>query len=501
VSTHPDKHLNKESASLLLGIKIKKLRQEKGLTLSEFAAKAELSVSYLSEIEQGKKHPKLEKMISIAKGLGLSYNELAHLELNDNRFNNFHMSLLESFPFQNFGITAKDILKLINNSDNNLAAFIRTLYEVVKMYDTKKDFFLLTALRSLQIMHKNHFEIIENKAEAFMYGYDHFFEKGKSLYDSYAQILTEDYNYTIKDINIDVQKDLRLFRTIFINQKHPKLFINTQLNQKQRQYILAKELGYITLKLKNRPKTAPEIEMDSFDRVLSNFQSGYFAGALLLRKEKVEKDLRKLFSKKRWDEGLFWSLVNKYDVTPESFFHRVSQLLPTCFGIDKLFYLRLHHKKDSHTFSMTKELNFTEDFNPDHFQKEHYCRRWTPIKLLSEFSTTDAPFKLTAERMQIAGTDRNYFVISYAHASSIRKDTDVSFTLGFQIDENAKATVKCWNDDKLTQRVVQESCQRCAFSDADCSDRVAPPTLVIRDKEKAITKERMQLLLEDLSNQ
>ncbi|PJA97725.1 MAG: transcriptional regulator, partial [Ignavibacteriales bacterium CG_4_9_14_3_um_filter_34_10] len=52
---------------LILGLKLKQLRQEKHLSLIEVASKSSLSVSYLNEIEKGKKYPKVEKIAQLAQ--------------------------------------------------------------------------------------------------------------------------------------------------------------------------------------------------------------------------------------------------------------------------------------------------------------------------------------------------------------------------------------------------------------------------------------------------
>ena len=65
-----------EHIKLILGLKLKQLRQSKGLSLSELAKKSGLSVSYLNEIESGKKYPKAEKISALSESLGITYDQL-----------------------------------------------------------------------------------------------------------------------------------------------------------------------------------------------------------------------------------------------------------------------------------------------------------------------------------------------------------------------------------------------------------------------------------------
>ncbi|MEJ2614106.1 MAG: helix-turn-helix transcriptional regulator, partial [Ignavibacteriaceae bacterium] len=56
---------------LIFGLKLKQLRQEKHMSLSALASKSNLSVSYLNEIESGKKYPKADKIAILSDALGV----------------------------------------------------------------------------------------------------------------------------------------------------------------------------------------------------------------------------------------------------------------------------------------------------------------------------------------------------------------------------------------------------------------------------------------------
>ncbi len=57
-----------------LGQKLRATRQERGFSLRELAAKAEVSPSLLSQIENGKANPSVRSLHSIADALGVSVN-------------------------------------------------------------------------------------------------------------------------------------------------------------------------------------------------------------------------------------------------------------------------------------------------------------------------------------------------------------------------------------------------------------------------------------------
>lgn len=62
-----------------IGATIKLCRDRRGLSQKELAERAEVSVSYLSLIEQGKRTPNLEVLESIASGLDIPLNVLVFL--------------------------------------------------------------------------------------------------------------------------------------------------------------------------------------------------------------------------------------------------------------------------------------------------------------------------------------------------------------------------------------------------------------------------------------
>jgi transcriptional regulator with XRE-family HTH domain len=56
--------------NIIFGMKVRQARLEEGLTLSEFAAQCDLSPSYVTEIEKGRKYPRADKIMKIAEALG-----------------------------------------------------------------------------------------------------------------------------------------------------------------------------------------------------------------------------------------------------------------------------------------------------------------------------------------------------------------------------------------------------------------------------------------------
>jgi len=68
---------NQEAKNLIaFGQKVSKLRKERGLTQDQLASKTDLSVETIGAIEQGRRWARLTTLHKLAKGLGVSTDEL-----------------------------------------------------------------------------------------------------------------------------------------------------------------------------------------------------------------------------------------------------------------------------------------------------------------------------------------------------------------------------------------------------------------------------------------
>ncbi len=118
-----------ENLRLILGLKLKQFRLKKGLQLKELARKSGLSISFLSEIEKGKKYPKPEKIMLLAQALDISFDDLVSLKVDEelgDLTSLLNSPFIKEFPFELFGITPRDLMDLAKDSPAKAGAFIRT---------------------------------------------------------------------------------------------------------------------------------------------------------------------------------------------------------------------------------------------------------------------------------------------------------------------------------------------------------------------------------------
>ena len=106
-------NIKPENLRFIMGFKLKQFRLEKGLTLKELAEETNLSISYLSEIEKGKKYPKPEKIFQLAQSLGVSFDDLVSLQISreaDMLPVIFTSPVIKEFPFKMYGVSPQDLL-------------------------------------------------------------------------------------------------------------------------------------------------------------------------------------------------------------------------------------------------------------------------------------------------------------------------------------------------------------------------------------------------------
>lgn len=66
----------RDKSLVLLGLKVRQLREAAGLTQEALASKAKLDITYVSGIERGLRNPSLIALRQIASGLGIKLSKL-----------------------------------------------------------------------------------------------------------------------------------------------------------------------------------------------------------------------------------------------------------------------------------------------------------------------------------------------------------------------------------------------------------------------------------------
>ena len=190
---------NTAKVRIIFGLKIRQFRLERNLSLAEVATKVGFSISYLNEIEKGKKYPKADKILSLANAFEVDYDELVSLKLiNDLEpiAEILNSTILTDLPLEMFGIEPSDFVDLMSKSPTKISAFINTLKEISRTYDIQNEEFFEAVLRSYQEMNENYFPDIESVVDQFMANHNFVNTKILTVSDL-KKILIEEYNYSI----------------------------------------------------------------------------------------------------------------------------------------------------------------------------------------------------------------------------------------------------------------------------------------------------------------
>ncbi len=497
-------NIHAENLRFILGLKLKHLRQEKGYSLKKLAERSGLSISYISEIEKGKKYPKPQKILALASALDVSFDELVSLKVDEELSpikSVFNSTFLQEFPFELFGLALEDLFGIIKSEPEKAGALIRTFLDIGHMYDVRVEHFLLAALRSYQQMHANYFEDLERSASKFR---ESLGLTAESPVDEgmLRALLTDTYGYTIDEETLPAHPVLSRFRSVFLDGNRRRLLINGRMLPPQKAFIFAREIGYRVLELKPRAVTSSWIKVESFEQVLNNFKASYFAGALLIDQNALFKEMKAFFMRDRWDEQALLAIMNRFRATPEMFFYRLTELLPRLFGLEDIFFVRFNHTPGEERFLLTKVLNMSRVAVPHGvWLNEHYCRRWPDMPLLRRLARQqregldDAPVA-TAQRSRFMDANVDYFVISIARPLALQTNKNSCVSLGFLINRPFKRTVKFWKDPGVAEAVVNLTCQRCGLP--DCAERAAEPTIYLEKKEHETLERALQQLMREM---
>jgi len=473
---------------IILGLKVKQLRQEKNLSFAELAKQTGMSVSYLNEIEKGKKYPKEDKLFALSDALGVSFHQLTSTQLHQNLApvsELLRSNFLNELPLDLFGIELNKVVEIIANAPARVGAFISTLVELSRNYALREENFYFGALRSYLELHDNYFEDIEEAVAKFVQKHQ-LDVRDKLPVKRLQELLEDEFGYEIVENGLDKYPDLQLLRSVFLPESK-QLLLNSELTNTQRTFQYGKELGFHVLNLKERANTSSLMRVHTFEEVLNHSKAVYFSVALLMNRGRIIADIEQFFQLKKWDGEAFLNIMRRYDATPEMFYHRLTNILPRFFDLNELFFLRFVHDPGSDNFEIDRELHLNRRHHPHgNGLYEHYCRRWEALSLLHDLRNMQqkgqyAETIVGVQRSHYYGTDDEYLCLTIARPSYPSPNKNVSVTLGLLLNRELRERIHFWDDPGILRREVNKTCERCPIT--DCQERAAPP-VIVQERER-----------------
>ncbi|WP_228235061.1 helix-turn-helix domain-containing protein [Allomuricauda sp. M10] len=491
--------MEEDYIKLIFGLKLKQVRTKKKLSLFGLSKLTGLSKSYLNEIEKGKKYPKTDKIALLAEKLEVPYDSLVSLKLDKNLApvgELLQSKVFKELPLELFGIKESDLIDIVANAPTKVNAFISTIIEIAKHYNFGKENFYLASLRSFQEASNNFFPDLEESVLQFAKAYQVDLNGSVSSAEL-EEILVEEYGYTINNEELTKYKELDNLRSMFI-PKTKTLLVAKHIDEAQRTFIYAKEIGYHFLNIDERLYTFTWIKFNNFDQVLNNFYASYFAGALVIPRDLIKKHIDSFLAKSKFDKTFLTGLKNYYNASPESLYQRLTNILPNDYHLENLFFLRLSHKRDSNRFDITKELHLTHHHSPHGNEtNEKYCRRWVSIRVLQEIAKTGEEHHMDVQVSHYPNDGLSYLIFSSATADPFKKDEYRSVSLGLLINAELKKKVAFLDDPVIKTYDVGVTCERCSI--ANCEVRQVQPIILKRQERNMKTENVVEELQKKFS--
>lgn len=484
---------------LLFGFKLKYLRQDQGLSLEDLAARTGLSKSYIHDIEKGKKYPKVDKISTLAKGLGVEYDFLVSRRAAKKMqpvVDLLSSDLLKEFPLATFGIQIDKLLELLVNTPYRVNAFIDTITGITRHYQFEREDLYFTALRSYQNLHDNYFAELEALACTLR-------EQLGGLTAAELKVATLERSllahYGIQtERSLLQQGDALAVCRSYFSQPRKILYIRDDMSTAQERFILGRELAFQEAQWSPRPFETRILEAPDFDTLLHNFNASYVASALLMPEEEMVKGCRAWANSRSWNPQFFNDWLEELDVTPEMLLQRLTNILPHHFGIENLFFIRLQADRDLQHYEMTKELHLSRQHSPyANALDEHYCRRWVSVNIIKQarqrLSATSTPTILVdAQVSSYWATPHQYFCLSLARSSIDGPNKMSSVTLGLLVNDQLRNLFGFLSDPALAVRTVNTTCERCSVP--DCEARIVPPLALEQGRRRKRIREQLDRL-------
>jgi len=457
----------------------------KHYSINDLGRRARIAPSYLSTIERGRTFPSLDILKKLAVALNIEVAELCDLQGQHQR----SLELLGASP--------EEVIALLAATPELLEALDTSLWEYGRQTAlAQPGRFYPVLLRAAQEKCQHHLDEVERQAAAFA--------KDTRLTaplqsQQLAQILRDTVHCHIEERDF-ASASIRHAHSVWYAEPK-RLLLNADLAESHKLLALGRELGYHWLKLapgdtRGFPLLTP---VRSFAELWSDFQTNLFSRALLMPRESMQDAMGTFFGSRTFHSSALLEMAEAYHVTPGLVLSRFADLLPQCFPIQGLFYLRCHRYG---TYAGRGELPAAQ-YRVMHYLNRsswpviddasalsaYACRRWLAVRAYGEDPGIQVGrFQFPA----VAGASSQWLYFSttqrLSHAPAIWSQVILSFV----VDDAVKETVHFWDDTTNLPGVeVGYFCERCPLPAAACPVRATAPA--VREEEQ-LFEQRVQAL-------
>jgi len=449
---------------LKLGPKIKAFRRQMGIQANKLANQVNISPSYLTLIEGGKRKIDADLLLKICQELKIEISDLTK-KLDLNLVNNIS-ELLDDKLFEDLDILGPEVQDLVNTNPKIARALIKLGdnfkkkdHELVnkieklsgKIVDNRKNSFPGEVISDFLQENKNYFPKLEEFADKI---FDKVKQNNRTRYIALCNFLKSEFDINVKDI---IPEEGKPFSKIY-NSKNKELFLSDYLSLE-------------TKKLHAAAQIAQEGAGDQINEYLEtfNFPSdeskkltkvallNYCGAAILMPYKLFHSECKKL----KYDLEL---LQNTFATSFEQVTHRV-----TCLNDSKLPGVPFHFLRVDVAGNISKRFSLSGIEIPRYGGA---CPRW------NVYSAFSRPGVIQAAVSKMTNGEK-YVCIARTVEKGVgrygQKKSMLSIGLGCEA-KYAKDFVYTENldlNDKKSEIPVGVSCRTC--DRLDCSQRAFPP--------------------------
>ena len=449
---------------LKLGPKIKAFRRQLGMQANKLAEQLNISPSYLTLIEGGKRKIDADLLLKICQELKIEISDLT--KKSDLNLVNNISELLDDKLFEDLDILGPEVQDLVNTNPKIARALIKLGdnfkkkdHELVnkieklsgKIVDNRKNSFPGEVISDFLQENKNYFPKLEEFADKI---FDKVKQSNRTRYIALCNFLKSEFNISVKDI---IPEEGKPFSKIY--------------NKKNKELLLSDYLSLETKKLHAAAQIAQEGASDHINQYLEtfNFPSeeskkltkvallNYCGAAILMPYKLFHYECKKL----KYDLEL---LQNTFATSFEQVTHRV-----TCLNDPGLPGVPFHFLRVDVAGNISKRFSLSGIEIPRYGGA---CPRW------NVYSAFSRPGVIQAAVSKMTNGEK-YVCIARTVEKGVgrygQKKSMLSIGLGCEA-KYAKDFVYTENldlNDKKSEIPVGVSCRTC--DRLDCSQRAFPP--------------------------
>lgn len=491
--------ISKNIVRLIFGLKVNQLRQKNDMSLDVLSKESGISKSYINEIEKGKKYPQADKIISLSRALGVTYDHMVSLQLDGElaQLNDILLSdKMQVIPLTSFGLDESTLVEMMIDNPEKTQLMLSTLLSFTQYKGLTKKDFLISSSTAHKESHNNYFAHLEEHSQ----------QCRGSFFSSFDVINSDNLiNYAKKQFDIDTklltEEEFAAFHqihSVYVEKKR-LLLLNPKLSEVQKVFCIAKEMGNHCHKQNiTRILSFPMQEYDNFEQVKNDIESTYFAKAFLAPKDSLIEDLKELFAQETFQQELFETMLAKYSISAFNLLRRMTNLWREIFAFNRFFLLAFSHERNSTKFEMNLDLNFLEQNRPETNDDDHYCRRTSARGIIinhlgNPVGSNEIRSKIS--KLHMAGHVLNLFTLSAIEENELEPNIVKSLTIATLTTPTVLDTVKFLNSLESTD--VGYTCETCVVK--NCAEREAPAILIKKELEDKELKQNISELIKNYS--